>query len=296
MKKQLIVNADDYGQAKGINIGIIEAHLKGIVTSTTIMAAGRALSDGFSRLKDAPKLSLGCHLVLIGEEPIAKASQIRSLLDSKGKLPRTLTDFIWLMTVRQVKYAEIVTELKAQLDYLLSKGLTISHCDSHKHSHAHPKVLDAVIQVAEEYKIRYIRKPFEQCNIKQLRQVYNESPKLDIGKKYLLTRMLDYYKWNFHKQIRSSKLCYPDHFQGFIATGCLTPSLISKILAQVKEGLSELMCHPAVLDEELKTTVTRLKHSREQELAAVTSEQAFAALKAQSIELTSFRELSKQAL
>ena len=34
---KLIVNADDYGMSRGVNLGIIEAHKNGIVTSTTLM-------------------------------------------------------------------------------------------------------------------------------------------------------------------------------------------------------------------------------------------------------------------
>lgn len=294
MKKQLIVNADDYGQATGINIGIIEGHLKGIITSTTIMACGHALNDGIARLKEAPNLSLGCHLVLIGEDPVAKPSQVRSLLNKSDRFPRTLTDFMWQMTSGKVKYSELLIELRAQLDRLLSLGLTISHCDSHKHSHAHPKVLDAVIQVAEEYKIRYIRRPFEKCRIQQVQQVFGKYPGMDISKKYLLSRMLDYYHWCFSKRMVKANLHCPDYFQGFIATGYLTPTLMPKLLAQVCEGVTELMCHPARLDQDLQNIQTRLKQSREQELAAITSQEAFAAIKSQAIELTSFRELSKE--
>jgi predicted glycoside hydrolase/deacetylase ChbG (UPF0249 family) len=257
------------------------------------MACGRALNDGLARLKDAPNLSLGCHLVLIGEEPVAKASQVRSLLSGSDRFPKTLTDFMWLMTMGKVKYSELLTELRAQLDRLLNLGITISHCDSHKHSHAHPKVLDAVIQVAEEYKIRYIRNPFEKCRIQQLQKVFGTYPSMDISKKYLLSRMLDYYHWCFTKRMTTTSIRYPDYFQGFIATGRLTPSLIPKLLTQVSEGLTELMCHPARLDEDLQNTETRLKKSREEELAAMTSQEAFEAIKAQAIELTSFRELSK---
>ncbi|TGU42153.1 ChbG/HpnK family deacetylase, partial [Mesorhizobium sp. M00.F.Ca.ET.186.01.1.1] len=34
---KLIVNADDFGYSKGVNLGIIEAHRAGVVTSTTTM-------------------------------------------------------------------------------------------------------------------------------------------------------------------------------------------------------------------------------------------------------------------
>ena len=33
--KKLIVNADDFGKTNGVNAGIIKAHEKGIVTSTS---------------------------------------------------------------------------------------------------------------------------------------------------------------------------------------------------------------------------------------------------------------------
>ena len=35
--KYLIVNADDYGASRGINRGILEAHRRGILTSTSLL-------------------------------------------------------------------------------------------------------------------------------------------------------------------------------------------------------------------------------------------------------------------
>ena len=37
---RLIVNADDFGLTSGVNRGIAEAHAKGIVTSSTLIADG----------------------------------------------------------------------------------------------------------------------------------------------------------------------------------------------------------------------------------------------------------------
>ena len=36
--RRLIVNADDFGQSKGINRGIVECHERGILTSTSLIA------------------------------------------------------------------------------------------------------------------------------------------------------------------------------------------------------------------------------------------------------------------
>jgi len=58
--RHLIVNADDFGYSFSVNKGIIEAHTKGIVTSTTVLvdfiAAGEA--SELSKYKD---LSVGLH-------------------------------------------------------------------------------------------------------------------------------------------------------------------------------------------------------------------------------------------
>lgn len=61
--KYLIVNADDFGYSYGINKGIIEAHTKGIVTSTSVMVDAIASKEA-TGLSDYPELSVGLHLVL----------------------------------------------------------------------------------------------------------------------------------------------------------------------------------------------------------------------------------------
>ncbi|MGB6990486.1 MAG: ChbG/HpnK family deacetylase, partial [Candidatus Sulfotelmatobacter sp.] len=43
--RRLIVNADDFGFTAGINRAIVEAHTRGIVTSSTLMANGRAFEE-----------------------------------------------------------------------------------------------------------------------------------------------------------------------------------------------------------------------------------------------------------
>ena len=44
-RKQLVVNADDFGFTPDVNAGIVEAHCGGILTATTLMANGDAFED-----------------------------------------------------------------------------------------------------------------------------------------------------------------------------------------------------------------------------------------------------------
>ncbi len=60
--RYLIVNADDFGYSLGINKGIIEAHLKGIVTSTSVMVDAMGANEA-ADLKLYPDLSVGLHFV-----------------------------------------------------------------------------------------------------------------------------------------------------------------------------------------------------------------------------------------
>src|SRR5690348_15210396 len=112
--KLLVVNADDYGMATGVNAGIVEGHQRGIITSATIMATGAALADGRARLKDAPGLGTGCHLVLLGDRPVSPVASVRSLVDGAGRFPATLSAFLLRMASGEVKYQEIVSEFRAQ--------------------------------------------------------------------------------------------------------------------------------------------------------------------------------------
>jgi chitin disaccharide deacetylase len=57
----LIVNADDFGFAQGVNEGIIEAHVDGIVTSTSLMVLRPAAEAAPGLAEDHPELSVGMH-------------------------------------------------------------------------------------------------------------------------------------------------------------------------------------------------------------------------------------------
>ena len=65
-RRRLVVNADDFGFTPDVNSGIVEAHRRGILTATTLMANGDAFDDAVRLAREAPSLDVGCHLVLIG--------------------------------------------------------------------------------------------------------------------------------------------------------------------------------------------------------------------------------------
>lgn len=62
--RQLIVNADDFGQSLPINRGVIEAHERGIVTSASLMVRWPAAADAAACVRSRPGLSVGLHVDL----------------------------------------------------------------------------------------------------------------------------------------------------------------------------------------------------------------------------------------
>ena len=62
-ERVLIVNADDFGLSAGVNDGIIEAHKRGVVTSTSLMVLAAAAQAAAHAANDHPTLSVGLHFV-----------------------------------------------------------------------------------------------------------------------------------------------------------------------------------------------------------------------------------------
>jgi len=60
---RLIVNADDFGMTEGVNQGIIDAHVRGVLTSTSLMVHGAAAEHAAHLAGESPGLSVGLHFV-----------------------------------------------------------------------------------------------------------------------------------------------------------------------------------------------------------------------------------------
>jgi predicted glycoside hydrolase/deacetylase ChbG (UPF0249 family) len=61
--RALIINGDDFGLSPGVNDGIIEAHQRGVLTSTSLMVTAPAAAQAAELAKSHPELSTGLHFV-----------------------------------------------------------------------------------------------------------------------------------------------------------------------------------------------------------------------------------------
>jgi hopanoid biosynthesis associated protein HpnK len=290
--KRLIVNGDDFGYTRGVNCGVLRSFEQGILTSTTLMANGEAFGDAVERAQAHPRLGVGCHLVLVGGRAIAPFEKIPSLADSEGRLPKSLGGFWVRLSAGRVRAADLERELRAQVERVCSAGIRPTHLDTHKHTHLHPRVMEAVARVAEEFGIRCVRKPFERPGNFFRFPSAGRKRAAQLKQSAAATAARAGAR-GFGRLFRAHRLRTTDRFYGFGLTGLLHARAIVAMLADLPEGTSELMCHPGVCDAALDRAPTRLKRERELEMAALIDPAVRRAIDRAGIRLISYRELAE---
>ena len=288
--RRLIVNADDFGLTPGVNRAIAEAHRNGIVTSTTLMANSRAFAEAVNLANSLPRLSVGCHVVLVDGSPILPADRVRSLVGHTGHFPSGFGTVATSALRKQLDASEIESEVATQVQRIQNAGVSVSHVDSHKHMHMFPLICSALIRAAQRCGVRAIRNPFVPFAAIAIAHVARR-PKL--WTRYAETRILRRYHREFRDLVAKSGMVTTDGSFGVISTGTLDVSIFEAIAGSIPEGTWEFVCHPGYVDVELSSIRTRLRESRAQELAVLTSEDSRNALAKQGVELISYADLAK---
>jgi len=222
--KYLIVNADDFGASRGINRGIIEAHQRGVLTSTSLLVNAAASGEAAELSRSAPGLSVGLHADV--------REELKGTMDGR-------------------RLCEALDAQMARFDELMSRPPT--HLDSHHNVHRDSRALPYFLDLAREHglpmrehsPVRYFSKFYGQWGGKtHLEQLSVES----------LARMLE---------------------------------------REIKEGFTELSCHPGYVDPDYRTGYSR---EREAELRTLCDPRIRHALAEQSIHLVSYHDLAEFVL
>jgi hopanoid biosynthesis associated protein HpnK len=287
--RRLIINADDFGLTRGVNRAILEAHHRGVVTSATLMAAGKAFEDAARAALSTPRLSVGCHVVLVNGRALLPQTQIPTLL-SKGQFPSRLLQFARLALAGKFDPAEIEAEATAQFGRLRAAGISLSHFDTHKHTHLFPAVARSLLRAAQACGIRAVRNPFAPRRSLPLATMVR-TPQL--WSRWLQMRTLGIFSYRFRRLVKEAGMVTTDGCLGIEVTGRLDERAFVAIAAAVPEGTWELVCHPGYDDTDLGQVGTRLRASRTLELEILTSPAARDALARRGIELISFRDLAR---
>jgi len=225
--------------------------------------APRLTTLGLAR--ENPDLDIGVHLVLVGEPPF----------------PITMPQLMPAILLGRIR---IYDELRAQVRRIVDAGLEPTHLDTHKHTHLLPPVLDVVARLSEEYKIPWVRRPFD------LPLTPATRPAIGWAKR-ATSQALSVVRNRFARVLARHGCRSTDHFAGFQITGRYSAAELAQLIRALPEGSTEFMCHPGICGDELRAASSRLKESRERELRALTSPEVRAALAESGIELVSYRNL-----
>lgn len=159
--KKIIINADDFGLREGINRGIITAYKNGVVSSASLFVDKEATESAVALFRENPGLGLGVHIDL---------DRFFYIDHERG----IITD--WVMPKPAI--SDVLKTVEEQIQKYLSFNLPLDHLDSHHHSHLHPEIFPAILDIATKYNIKVVRffKAFynNESVYNQLRQIYQE--------------------------------------------------------------------------------------------------------------------------
>ncbi len=274
--KKLIVTADDVGLHPGMTLGALAAHDGGIVTAVSVAANGRALDHADESLQDRPGLDVGIHLTLVGERPLSPQDEIPSLLGKDGALLPGFRAFAARYFLGGLRQPEIEAELRRQIERLLAAGLPIVHANSHQHLHVLPRVLEVVLRLAEEYRIPFVRLPWDP----------------EVRTRWSLRtaqlRVLNYFGRKALTPLAPLSR-HPARTIGLIDAGHLAVETFRRALSHA-EGITELVCHPGLGNAELAAEY-HWDYAWDEETAALRDPRLPGLLQEEKIELTSFTAL-----
>jgi chitin disaccharide deacetylase len=287
--KNLIVNADDLGWTEGVNRGIAEAHRHGLVTSTSLLANGRAFASGLEVARNNPEMGVGVHLNLSDGPPIADTRKVRGLLNDVGSLEGGPESLLLRIARRSLRVEEVEREWDAQIQRVRDAGIEPTHVDGHKHVQMLPGLFEIALRLAKKHGIRGIRVSHEASKLRASLGSGGEQKSGVVLKQGMQARGLKLLARDARNMAARAGLVTTDYFCGIAQTGELTREGVERLLESLPEGTTELMCHPGFADEELRASATRLQQSRQVELEILTDEGIRKLVATRGIRLISYK-------
>ena len=261
--KALIINADDLGLTSGVTRGIIDAHLKGVVTSTSALMNSPIIGESLAMAgQKTPALGIGVHLVLTWGKPLLLPDEIPGLVDEQGDFYK----FDQLARhVKNLNSDEVRKEWRAQIEAFLANGSQPDHLDSHHHiSYSSEGLFRIMLDLAREYDL-----PIR----------YPSFPDNATAWKSFPAALVEQYS------IRSPQNCIVSFYGQTVSLTNLVG-----IFSTLPEGVSELMCHLGYTDRELMEG-SSYNTVREKEFQLLVSPEVKTAVEKNGVVLSKFSDL-----
>ncbi|PWC31127.1 ChbG/HpnK family deacetylase [Azospirillum sp. TSO35-2] len=282
----LLLCADDYGLAPGVNAAIRELIAAGRLTATSVMSLcphWRPEADALRALKD--KADVGLHFTLTDQPPLGPMPT----LAPEGRLPPLGRLMGWAYRGRlntPAARAEIRAELARQLAAFRDGwGGPPDHIDGHQHVHQLPGVREAVVEALATLPGAYVRLCGEPVSAVLRRGVAVPKTLLIGGLGGGLARM-----------VRARGIPANDRFAGVYDFAGKQPlaALMPRFLDGIAGGAGNrtlVMVHPGLPDADLRRVDT-LVEPRRSEYDYLKGPEFAALLERRNIRLTRFAGLT----
>ena len=278
--KNLIVNADDFGRHELVNRAAEIAFKSGCLRSATLMAGGIAFDDAIRIAKNNSGLGIGIHFTLANGNPILAPKEIPTLVTSEGIFHDNYIAFLKKYFSGKISLEEVRSELAAQLEKILSTGITLTHVDSHQHLHHVPGIIEIVLDLASNANIKAMRSADAKIFDGELNSIGKFIGRLGLG---------SLAKFAAH-QAHKKNFVTPEHFAGIVAGESVNENFLLKLISNLQDGTTEIMLHPGT-DNKILCDFCQWEHDFETELAAVTSSRVIAVLDEKNISAINFSDL-----
>jgi chitin disaccharide deacetylase len=263
----LILNADDFGMCHDQNEGVIRGLQEGVFTSSTILVTCPWFEEAAEYARNYPSADLGVHLTLTAEwdrykwGPVLGRDAVPSLVDERGYLWQTVAQ-----VYEHARLDEAEAELRAQIEKAFAVGIDATHLDSHM----------GTLQLRADYHEIYAR----------LADEYRLPIRLASRRRLGIEGMgaiLD--------QLDAAGVVTPDHLVFYGPSSVPeTESYWTNLIRTLKPGLTEILCHPAIARDELKTCA-RDAMQRDADFRYFTSDKTRQLIKDEGVEMVGFRQL-----
>lgn len=150
---RIILHADDLGISQRVNDAIFNLMDAGKLTSASIVANSPAFEDAVRRSHCFPHCSFGVHLNLTEFEPLRPCRGLQPLLGADGHFHRKVHSFALRQRLQDAVFAEWI----AQVERVHQAGITVSHIDSHHHTHTRLALLPSLMQLCRQLAISRVR-------------------------------------------------------------------------------------------------------------------------------------------
>ena len=276
----MIVTADDFGLALEVNEAVETAHRNGILTAASLMVGAPATADAVNRARLMPSLRVGLHIILVDGRPVSPPAQVPDLVDKSGCFRNDMARASVRIFVDPKTRRQVSIEIAAQFEAFVATGLQLDHVDCHKHWQLHPTIARLVLEIGRRYGMKALRVPTEPLGVLRLIEERTSSP---------LSPVITAFAGLLRSRVHRYRLCAPDRVFGLAWSGAMTESRLSGLLAYLRDGITEIYCHPATSNS-FEGAVPGYRYA--DELAALVRPGIIAAAAAEGIRLIGYSDLA----